>query len=49
MDSTLQADIQAVVDKDQSLFTGEFSVTITPAPVVPTPETVVFTPTAPSV
>lgn len=49
MDSVLQADIQAVVDKDQSLFTGEFSVTVTPTPVVPVAETVVFTPTAPAV
>jgi len=43
MDAQLQADLQGVCDKDQVAF----SVTVTP--VVPAPETVSFTPTAPAV
>lgn len=44
MDATLQADLQAVSDKDQATF----SVTITVPPVEPTTETVSFTPAAPA-
>jgi len=42
MDATLQADLQAVADKDNATF----DVTVTPPPVPPT-ETVHFSPTAP--
>ena len=41
MDSTLQADLQAVADKDQA----SFSVTVVVPPVAPTSETIDFTPT----
>lgn len=40
MDATLQADLQAVADKDQV----SFSVTVTVPPVEPTTETVEFKP-----
>jgi hypothetical protein len=45
MDATLQADLQAVSDKDQVAFT----VTIATPPVTPPSETVDFTPAALSV
>ena len=41
MDATLQADLQAVADKDQV----SFSVTLQVPPVEPTTETVNFVPT----
>ncbi len=44
MDSTLQADLQAVSDKDNT----QFSVTITLPPVEPQTETVNFIPAAPA-
>ena len=43
MDATLQADLQAVSDKDQAAFT------VTIVPVIPTFETVEFKPTPPTV
>lgn len=43
MDAILQADLQAVADKDQM----SFSVTVTIPPVEPTIETVSFTPATP--
>ncbi len=45
MDATLQADLQAVSDKDQV----QFSVTVALPPVEPQTETVNFTPAAPAV
>jgi hypothetical protein len=45
MDATLQADLQAVSDKDNA----GFSVTVTIPPVEPTTETVEFVPTPPAV
>lgn len=44
MDATLQADLQAVSDKDQMVF----SVTVSVPPVEPTTETTSFTPAAPT-
>ncbi len=45
MDATLQADLQAVSDKDQA----SFSVTVSAPPVPPVTETVDFVPTPPAV
>lgn len=48
MDATLQADLQAVADKDVIIAPNGFDVTVTPAPVPPVAETVHFTPSVPT-